>query len=81
MPAIRELKLHSQIEYALQTRGKNLRSTMVLLSGESIGGNKERLQKLALAIELLHLGLWFTTTFWTVRFSVETPFQCKLDGA
>lgn len=54
MPAIRELRLHRQIEYALKTRGKHLRSAMVFLSGESIGGKKRQLQKLALAIEMLH---------------------------
>jgi geranylgeranyl pyrophosphate synthase len=54
MPSIREMKLCRQIEYALQTRGKHLRSALVLLSGECVGGNREHLQKLALAVELLH---------------------------
>ena len=48
-------KLRKQIEYALQTSGKRLRPTLVLLCGESVGGNRERLRKLALAFELLHL--------------------------
>ena len=39
----------------MQTKGKQLRATLVLLSGESAGGNGEDLQKLALAVELLHL--------------------------
>ncbi|MGD0645820.1 MAG: polyprenyl synthetase family protein [Candidatus Bathyarchaeia archaeon] len=55
LPTIDELKLQRQIKYALQTNGKRLRATLVLLSGESAGGNREHLRKLALAIELLHL--------------------------
>ncbi len=55
LPDIAELKLQRQIKYALQTKGKRLRATLVLLSGESVGGNREELRKLALAIELLHL--------------------------
>ncbi len=55
LPAIAELKLRKQIEYALQTSGKRLRPTLVLLSGESVGGNRMQLRKLALAFELLHL--------------------------
>ncbi len=53
-PAIAELRLKKHIEYVLQTRGKLLRSALVLLSGESVGGNPRDLAKLALAIELLH---------------------------
>lgn len=52
---IAELRLQKQIEYALQTEGKRLRATLVLLSGESVGGTGEDLRKLALAIELMHL--------------------------
>jgi geranylgeranyl pyrophosphate synthase len=55
LPVIAELKLRKQIEYALQTGGKRLRPTLVFLSGESVGGSSERLRKLALAFELLHL--------------------------
>ena len=55
LPDIADLKLHRQIKYALETKGKRLRATLVLLSGESVGGNREELRKLALAIELLHL--------------------------
>ncbi len=55
MPIIQKLRLRKQIEYALQARGKRLRSTIVFLSGESVGANKLHLQKLALGIELLHL--------------------------
>ena len=48
------LKLRKKIIYALQTRGKLLRPTMVLLSGQSVGGKRELLKKLALSVELLH---------------------------
>jgi len=51
---INNLRLSEKIIYALQTRGKLLRPTLVLLSGQSVGGNRELLKKLALAIELLH---------------------------
>jgi geranylgeranyl pyrophosphate synthase len=53
-PIISELKLQRQINYTLQTDGKRLRYAMVLLSGECVGGNRETLRNLALAIELLH---------------------------
>ena len=48
------LRLSEKIVYVLQTRGKLLRPTLVLLSGQSVGAEKEPLKKLALAIELLH---------------------------
>jgi geranylgeranyl pyrophosphate synthase len=51
---INNLRLGEKIAYALQTRGKLLRPTLVLLSGQSVGGKRETLKKLALAIELLH---------------------------
>ena len=47
-------RLRKKIVYALQTRGKLLRPTMVLLSGQSVGGKREHLKKLALSVELLH---------------------------
>ena len=34
---ISEVKLQKQIEYALKTKGKRLRATLVFLSGESAG--------------------------------------------
>ncbi len=55
LPAVAGFKLRKQIEYALQTKGKRLRPTLVLLSGESAGGNRTQLRRLALAFELLHL--------------------------
>jgi geranylgeranyl pyrophosphate synthase len=55
MPTVETLRLHKQIEYALQTKGKGLRSAMVLLAGESVGADRKNLEKLALGIELLHL--------------------------
>ena len=51
---VANLKLNKKIFYMLQTRGKLLRPTLVLLSGQSVGASKERLKKLALAVELLH---------------------------
>jgi geranylgeranyl pyrophosphate synthase len=48
------LRLKEKITYALQTRGKLLRPMIVMLSGQSVGGNWDHLKKLALAIELLH---------------------------
>ncbi len=54
MPIIRKLRLREKIEYMLRTEGKLLRAELVVLSGQSVGGNVEKLQRLALAIELLH---------------------------
>jgi octaprenyl-diphosphate synthase len=51
---VNDLRLNEKIIYALQTRGKLLRPMLVLLSGQSVGGNRVHLKKLALAIELLH---------------------------
>jgi len=51
---VSSLRLNEKIVYVLQTRGKLLRPTLVLLSGQSLGADKESLKKLALAIELLH---------------------------
>jgi geranylgeranyl pyrophosphate synthase len=49
-----DLKLWEKISYALQTPGKLLRPMIVFLSGQSVGGRRKQLRKLALAIELLH---------------------------
>ncbi len=54
MSRIANLRLNEKIVYVLQTRGKLLRPTLVLLSGQSVGSDKGPLKKLALAIELLH---------------------------
>jgi len=51
---VASLRLKEKIVYMLRTRGKLLRPTFVLLSGQSVGAEKEPLKKLALAIELLH---------------------------
>ncbi len=53
-PFFEGLRMRKRIEYVLQTRGKQLRYNMVLLAGESVGGEREKLQRLALAVELLH---------------------------
>jgi octaprenyl-diphosphate synthase len=54
MPRIADLGLCERIGYVLQTRGKRLRPTLVLLSAQSVGGSVETVKNLALAIELLH---------------------------
>jgi geranylgeranyl pyrophosphate synthase len=54
LPRISGLRLSEKILYALQSRGKLLRPTLVLLSGQTVGGKREFLKKLALSIELLH---------------------------
>jgi octaprenyl-diphosphate synthase len=51
---VANLRLNEKIVYMLRTRGKLLRPTFVLLSGQSVGAEKEPLKKLSLAIELLH---------------------------
>jgi len=55
LPTIAQMKAQKQIQYALNTIGKRLRPTLVILCGESVGGKREKLRKLALAFELLHL--------------------------
>ena len=55
MPLVADLGLREKIEYVLQTRGKRLRSILVLLSAQSVGGRIETVRRLALAIELLHV--------------------------
>jgi len=49
-----DLRLHGRIEYALLSHGKRLRPLMVILGAQSVGGNREDVISLALAIELLH---------------------------
>lgn len=48
------LSLHSQIKYAVLSQGKRLRPLLVVLSAESVGGNREKVMPLALAFELMH---------------------------
>jgi geranylgeranyl pyrophosphate synthase len=48
------LSLHSQIEYAVLSEGKRLRPLLVVLSAESVGGNREKVMPLALAFEFMH---------------------------
>ncbi len=48
------LKLREKIGYVLETRGKLLRPSLVMLSAQSVGGDIEKVRKLAVAIELLH---------------------------
>ncbi len=49
-----KLSLHPQIEYALLSEGKRLRPLLVILSAESVGGNRNKVMPLALAFELMH---------------------------
>jgi len=46
--------LHPQIEYAVLSEGKRLRPLLVILSAESVGGNRRQVMSLALAFELMH---------------------------
>jgi len=48
------LSLHSQIEYAVLSKGKRLRPLLVVLSAESVGGNRKKVMSLALAFEFMH---------------------------
>ena len=56
VPIVADLGLCEKIKYVLRTRGKRLRPIMVLLSAQSVGGRIETVKKLALAIEMLHVG-------------------------
>ena len=49
-----ELSLHSQIEYAVLSEGKRLRPLLVILSAESVGGQRKKIMPLALAFEFMH---------------------------
>lgn len=46
--------LFPQLKYALLSEGKRLRPIMVLLSAQSVGGDRNEVMPLALAFELLH---------------------------
>jgi geranylgeranyl pyrophosphate synthase len=48
------LSLHPQIEYAVLSKGKRLRPLLVVLSAESVGGNRKKVMPLALAFEFMH---------------------------
>jgi len=48
------LKLHPQLNHALLTKGKRLRPTLAILSGQSVGGDMYKSTPLALAFELVH---------------------------
>jgi len=49
-----DLGLHPQIEYAVMSKGKRLRPTLVILSAEAVEGNRDNVMSLALAFELVH---------------------------
>lgn len=52
--SISELRVGSYLKYALLSRGKRLRPILTILSSQSVGGDKNSVVALALAIELLH---------------------------
>jgi geranylgeranyl pyrophosphate synthase len=54
LPTLTGLGLCDRLRYVLQTRGKRLRPTLVMLSTQSVGGQVAPVKKLALAVELLH---------------------------
>ncbi len=49
-----KLRFNELIDYAVLSHGKRLRPLLVILSAQSVGGNREKVMKLALAVELLH---------------------------
>lgn len=52
--SLSNLVLHPQIEYAVLSEGKRLRPLLIILSAESVGGNRARVMDLAVAFELMH---------------------------
>lgn len=48
------LSLQPQLAYAILSEGKRLRPLLVVLSAESVGGNRNKIMRLALAFELMH---------------------------
>jgi len=51
---IAELRLLPQFQYTLLSSGKRLRPILVILSGQCVGGDKDKLMPLAIAFELVH---------------------------
>jgi geranylgeranyl pyrophosphate synthase len=51
---VSHLSLQPQIEYAVLSEGKRLRPLLVILSAESVGGDRHKIMPLALAFELMH---------------------------
>ncbi len=49
-----DIRLAEKVRYILLTQGKRLRPILAMLSAQSVGGNVEHVEKLAVAIELLH---------------------------
>ena len=52
--SLSDLYLYSRIKYAVLTKGKRFRPLLVILSAESVGGNRKKVMPLALAFELMH---------------------------
>ncbi len=51
---IADLRIYGKIKYALFSPGKRMRPLLVILSAQSVGGNREDVISLALSFELLH---------------------------
>lgn len=51
---ISDLGLQPQLKYAILSEGKRLRPLLIILSAESVGGNRNESSHLALAFELMH---------------------------
>jgi geranylgeranyl pyrophosphate synthase len=49
-----EIKLQEQIKYSVLSGGKRLRPILAILSAESVGGNRNNIMSLALALEFIH---------------------------
>lgn len=51
---ISQLDIFSEIEYAVLSPGKRFRPILVILSAESVGGERTKVMPLAIAFELIH---------------------------
>ncbi len=49
-----EIKLQEQIKYSVLSGGKRLRPILVILAAESVGGKRNNIMSLALALEFIH---------------------------
>lgn len=49
-----DLTLRPQLEYAVLSEGKRLRPLLIIMSAESVGANRNKILRLALAFELMH---------------------------
>lgn len=49
-----DVAIQPQLKYAILSEGKRLRPLLIILSAESVGGNRNEIIRLALAFELMH---------------------------